>query len=591
MPLDAICLDAVTGEVAQQIIGMKIDKIQQPAGETLLLVLRGRGGGARLLISAGSGDARFHLTNARFESPAEPPMFCMLLRKHIGGAIVEGVVQPPRERMLELALRAFDITGTPTAKRLIVELMGRNSNIILTGEDGVIIDCLRRVGGDLTDRRQVLPGMLYRLPPGQGKRDPFDARAGEVSRGLAGVSGDMGADRWLLETFSGFSPLICREIVYRAYGETDVSVSRALAGDAGRSLDIAFDSAVTAARERRFTPCLLRETSGVPYDFSYTSITQYGGAFEITEPESFSALLDDFFTERARGERLRRGAADITKAARTALGRAERKTALRRDELVRARGREDLRRRGDIIMANIRSIRRGDTLLRTADIYSHEGAECEIELDPRKSPQQNAAAYYKEYTKKKNAEKYLSEQILAGETEIEYLGSVLEEIGRAVGSEDLEEIRAELSDAGYMRARGGERARGRAGKRVKSVPLSFVSETGFEILVGKNNTQNDELTHRAAARSDIWMHARGAPGSHVIIRTSGAEPDGTTLAQAAALAAWYSGARGARRAAVDYCRAGNVRRMPGGRPGMVTYTNFETIQASQERYVDGGQLR
>ncbi|MDR1588684.1 MAG: NFACT family protein [Oscillospiraceae bacterium] len=586
MPLDAICLSAVTEETATRVTGMKIDKIQQPEGDLLLLTLRGRGDAARLLISAGSGDGRCHLTRARFENPPSPPMFCMLLRKHLTGAMIESIVQPPRERVLVITLKAPDIAGGTEDRRLALEFIGRASNIVLTDGDGVIIDCLRRVGGDLSERRQVLPGLIYRLPPAQDKLDPLEADGRALPGLLAGAPGGIGVDNWLLNTFSGFSPLICRELQYRAYGDADIRVSQAVALDGGRRLAGAFEAAAEDIRQGRFTPFLLLDKSGEPFDYSYTRITQYEGALTGRAADSFSELLDEFHTERAARERVKRRAADITRTVKTALDRAARKTELRRAELERARNRDVYRERGDIVMANIWRIGRGDTLLRAPNLYADDGAECEIELDPRKTPQQNAARYYKEYAKMKNAEKHLSGQIVEGEREIEYLQSVLEEISKAGGESDIAEIRRELAGAGYLRTRGPSKGE----KRAKSAPMSFTSAAGTRILVGRNNTQNDELTHRVAARFDIWMHARKTPGSHVIVRTNGAEPDDRTLRQAAALAAWYSGARGAVRVPVDYCPARNVKRQPGGRPGMVFYTGFETIFADQEKYVADGEL-
>jgi predicted ribosome quality control (RQC) complex YloA/Tae2 family protein len=586
MPLDAICLSAVNDEIAPRVTGMRIDKIQQPEGDVLLLSLHGRGDNARLLISAGANDARCHITRARFENPASPPMFCMLLRKHLIGAAIESVTQPPRERALDIALIARGVAGETVRRSLVLELMGRGSNVVLTDDDGVIIDCIRRVGGDINSRRRILPGMIYRLPPPQGKIDPLETRPETLLSLFSGAAGDRCVDKWLLDTFFGLSPLICRELQHRAYGVPDIRASRALDLDGGRRLAEVFGEMAEHIKERRFTPFLLLDASGEPFDYSFTRITQYGDALTYREAESFSALLDEFYTVRAWRERARKRASDITKTVKTAAERARRKTEHRRLELNRARDREEYRRRGDIIMANLSNIRRGDRVLRAPDLYAQNGAECEIELDPLKTPQQNAAKFYKEYAKLKKAEQHLSGRILSGERETEYLESVLEEISKAGSESDLDEIRHELADAGYIKIR---RRAGDA-RRAISSPLSFTSATGARILVGRNNTQNDELTHKTAARFDVWLHARNVPGSHVIVQTNGAEPDDITLRQAAALAVWYSGARGAVRAAVDYCRVRNVKRRPGGGPGMALYTDFETIYAEPGKYIEGPGL-
>ncbi|MDR1299784.1 MAG: NFACT family protein [Oscillospiraceae bacterium] len=573
MALDAVCLEAVVGELSGSVTGMKIDKVQQPERDMLLLTGRGRGGQSRVLISAGQSDARCHATGARFENPDSPPMFCMLLRKHLAGSTIMALEQPPRERVVDIVTRSPDMAGDLREKRLILELIGNNANVILADGDGIIVDCMRRVGGALTGKRAVQPGLIYRRPPLLSKLDPCQTGAGELLEMLSRAPGGAETGKWLLDTFSGLSPLICREMQYMAYGDTQTRVASIIGGDGGRRLAEAFESVAAIIGERRFEPYMLLDESGEPFDFSYMRIRQYGGKLEVRRADSFSGLLDEFYAERSARERLRRRASDVTKTVKSAIGRAERKIGRRREELERTAGREGYRKRGDIIMANIHGIKRGDTLLRALDLYAEDGSDCAIELDPLKTPQQNAAAYYKEYTKLKNARIHLDGQIRLGEQELEYLLSVKEEISMADGERGLEEIRGELADAGYLRGRRPPKRNGRAASK----PLVFTAPSGAEILVGRNNAQNDELTHRVAARSDIWLHARGVPGSHVIIRANGAPPDSATVQFAASLAARYSQARGSLRAAVDYCQARAVKRRPGGRPGMVTYTDFETV--------------
>jgi predicted ribosome quality control (RQC) complex YloA/Tae2 family protein len=574
MALDAVCLEAVIGELSGSVTGMKIDKVQQPERDILLLTGRGPGGQSRVLISAGQGDARCHATETRLENPDSPPMFCMLLRKHLSGATVIALEQPPRERVVDIVARAPDMAGDLCEKRLILELIGNNANVILADSEGIIVDCMRRVGGALTGKRAVQPGLIYRRPPLLDKLDPCQTGAETLLDMLSRAPDGADTGKWMLDTFSGLSPLICREIQYRAYGDTQTRVSSVIGGDGGRRLAEEFESVAALIGERRFEPYMLLDGSGEPFDFSYMHIYQYEGKMEARKAASFSGLLEEFYAERSARERLRRRASDVTKTVKSAIGRTERKIGSRRAELERTERREEYRERGDIIMANIHGMKRGDTLLRAADLYAEDGSERVIELDPLKTPQQNAAAYYKEYTKLKNARRHLDEQIRIGEQELEYLLSVREEISRADGERGLEEIRGELADAGYLR---GHRPPKRGGRRAESKPLHFTAPSGAEILVGRNNAQNDELTHRVAARTDIWLHARGVPGSHVIIRANGAPPDSATVEFAASLAARYSQACGARRAAVDHCQARFVKRRPGGRPGMVFYTDFETV--------------
>ena len=571
MPLDAFCLTAVKNELRDRVLGMRIDKIQQPERDELIMTLRGNRDALKLLISAGTGDARVHETFFSFENPASPPMFCMLLRKHLTGARILEITQPPLERQLDITLSAADQLGDLTEKHLILELMGRHSNIILTGADGVIIDCLRRVDAEMSQRRQVLPGLYYRLPPQQDKADPLAITGEKFDDLICRPGSDKTAESRLIGAFCGISPLIAREIVFRAYSDTDVSILP----DGGVRLREEFLSLMADIREERFTPFLLVDGEGKPRDFSYTEITQYGGLFRGERPESFSSLLEGFYSRRAGAERMRQRSSDMTRTVKNALERVRRKLVNQRTELLNTEKREWLRQQGDIITANLWNMKKGQRVLKAENFYDPAGSVCEIPLDPLKTPQQNAARYYKDYTKARNAEKYLTEQIAIAEREEEYLSSVLDELSRAEGESDLVEIRQELVDAGYIRQQKNAPRK----KRGPSRPMLVRSSSGLEIRVGKNNAQNDELTLRQAFKSDVWLHAQRIHGSHVIISAGGAEPDETTISEAASLAAYYSQGRESGRVPVDYTLVRYVKKPGGARPGMVIYTDYKTILA------------
>jgi predicted ribosome quality control (RQC) complex YloA/Tae2 family protein len=575
MPLDAIFLSALKDELAGQITGLKIDKVQQPEQDQIILSLRGFGTSYCLLISAGTGDARLHLTEAEFENPQNPPMFCMLLRKHLTGAKISTLTQPPLERAVDIALDCFDALGEPCEKHLIVELMGRYSNIILTAQDGLILDCLRRVDTLMSELRQVLPGLYYRLPPAQDKRNPLGITKDELSALLNSCGTDKPVDKWLLDTFNGFSPLISRELVYRAYGDTEARLTEVIRKDDGARLCDIFSGLADTIHNGRFEAAMLLNSDGKPHDYSYTPISQYGSAFKQERADSFSALLDAFYTRRYAAERMRQRSQALTKSIRNAHDRILRKLENQREELKKTQGRERLRELGDLITANMHAIRKGMAVLKTADYYSEDGRETEIRLDPLKTPQQNAAKYYKDYSKAKNAETVLNEQISLGEGELEYLKSVLDEIARAESERDLTGIRQELTNTGYVKTQ----KTGKKEKTAQPQPDCYRSGTGFTIHVGKNNIQNETLTHKTAFKTDIWLHAQKIPGSHVIISTGGQEPDDETLREAAALAAYYSQARESKKVPVDYTLVKYVKKIPGGRPGMVTYTEYRTIIA------------
>ena len=575
MPLDAICLAAVREELSGSIAGLKIEKVQQPERDIIILALRGAGLQRRLLLSAGTGDARIHLTEYQFENPVSPPMFCMLLRKHLTGARIISVDQPPAERVIELALSAPDALGVLSEKHLIIELIGRASNIILTDNTGIIIDCLRRTGGELEGKRPVLPGLLYRPPPAQeGKLNPLTATVGEWDD-LFGHTIERTTDKWLQSVFTALSPLICRELAWRAYGETDFPMNKIR--DNGEALKREFFALMDKVNKGDFEPWSITDENSAPRDFSYTMIKQYVDAFVMSREDSFSKLLDNHFSRSALQERIRQRAAAMTKTVRTTRDRLVRKLAVQSEELKKTGEREVLRQCGDIITSNIHLMEMGRNELVAHDFFSETGGTRSIKLDPQKTPQQNAARYYKEYTKAKNAERFLTEQITLSENELMYLESVLEEIKLAEGENDLSSIRSELEQTGYLRSHKKAEK-----KHKESAPMSFISSTGDRILAGRNNTQNDQLTLKTAQKSDIWLHVQKLHGAHVIITCNGEQPDETSLVEAAVVAAYYSSARGGGKAAVDYTFVRHVKKRPGGRPGMVVYTDYKTIIAAPD---------
>lgn len=570
MPFDAVFLSAVTQEL-QPICGMRIDKVQQPTRDTVLLSLRSREGNCRLILSASVNHPRIHLTTARYEQPAQPPMFCMLLRKHLTGGKIKSLTQLPLERAVDLCMECTDELGELSDRHLHLELMGRNSNLILTGSDGRIIDGLRRVDLGMSEKRQVLPGLFYREPPAQGKLDPLAAEEVMLSSLLCSVNYSKRLDQWLTETFAGISPLIARELSYCATGETDTDILFADKGALCVNLSEQLRSLCAP-----FCPILLLQ-AGARKDFTYRSIRQYEGYMEQVEQESFSALLDDFYTGREQAERMQNRSQVLRKTVSNLCARTGRKLELQRKELEATYGRERLRQLGDIVTANLYQMERGQARLTATDFYDPEMKEITIDLNVTLSPQQNAAKFYKDYTKAKNAEKVLTEQIAAGEKEQTYLCSILEELDRAENEYDLTDIRAELLDGGYLRESGKKQM-----KVPPSRPMEFTSSDGFTIFVGRNNRQNDTLTCRLAYKSDLWLHTQKIHGSHVIIAANGAIPPDRTVTEAAMLAAWFSQARMGQNVPVDYCPVKQVKKPAGAKPGMVVYENYNTCYVTPD---------
>ena len=577
MPLDALCLSGVVHELQNALSGAKIDKIYQPGRDEVVLALRAPAGNVKLLLSANPSHPRAHLTQISRENPDKPPMFCMLLRKHLSGARLLELVQPPMERVVDLRLEALDELGDRVERRLVLEAMGRHSNLILLDGEGRIMDCLRRVDSDMSARRQVLPGLFYRLPPAQEKLDPSSLDRAALESALAAAPEESQADKWLLDTFGGLSPLICRELAFRAGGATDARLHQMGEGGRSRLLD-ELEGLLRSVQENSFTPVML-EKEGHPSDFTFQPISQYGPAVSCVPFPSFSALLDRFYEQRENQERVRQRGQDLIRSVTNARDRAARKIGLQEQELAATRDRERLRQFGDIITSNLHAMEKGMSRLTAADFYDPECPQIHIPLDPLLTPQQTAAKYYKEYNKAKTAESILTLQLEKGRRDLDYLNSVLEAIALAEGERDLQEIRQELTDTGYLRRPSKARDRG---KRVASKPMEFRSSSGLRISVGKNNTQNDLLTTKQAFKSDLWFHTQKIHGSHVILWTEGGQPDLTSIQEAAQLAAWFSQGRESGKVAVDYTPVKYVKKPGGARPGMVVYTTYETAYVAPD---------
>ena len=568
MPLDAICLQGVVGELAPQLTGSRIEKIQQPARDQVILLLRGS---RRLLLNAGANQPRLHLTEQLRDNPSQPPMFCMLLRKHLSGGVIESIRQEPLERVVTLTVLAADEMGERSRFTLVWEGMPRRANLILCDRDGRIIDCLRRVDLEAEQDRQVLPGLFYRLPTRQDKRSPLSVKEEEFAALLGRAAPDAPLDGWLLDTFTAISPLVARELTVRACGSTDAPVSQ------GRALWDVFSRWQQSVNENTFTPTLIKRNGSLT-DFTYGPVTQYGTYAETEIYDSFSHLLDDFYEKREQAERVKQKGRDLLKTATTARDRVRRKLAAQEKELAACLDRDHLRICGELITANLYRMERGQSRLTAQNYYDENCADMDIPLDVRLSPQENAARYFKQYSKAKTAEKYLTAQLQKGREELQYLESVLQELSQAESEQDFNDIRTELTDGGYIRQRGKKQP----GFQRASRPREFRTSAGLRVLVGRNNRQNDRLTTRDADKRDIWLHTQKIHGSHVILCTGGEEPDAQSLLEAASLAAYFSQAQDGAKVPVDYTPVKFVKKPAGARPGMVVYTTCQTLLADPD---------
>ncbi len=563
MALDAILLSGIIAELRPKLIGARIDKVQQPERDKILLSLRG-GESLKLLFDAGAGSGRLQETKMSFENPAEPPMFCMLLRKYLVGGRIEAIVQPDWERLAIVNITSRSELGDNVDLRLAAELMGRSSNLVLIGSDGRIIDCLRRMdyGGDA--ERRLLPGMIYRLPPKQRKPLVFDLSQEELTAALAASDTGKSADKRIMDCFSGLSPLICRELACRS-------------GDNAANLPEAISAFLDSVRAGELTPTLFTE-DGKPKEYSFMQLRQYAGVYETREFESFSELLDAYYSKRDILERRRRRSKELSHHVKTARDRIARKLTAQRAELQKCSERDDIRRCAELLTANLYRVHKGDGSVTVEDYYEPGCPQRTIKLDVLKTPQNNAAAMFREYNKLKTAEQHLTSLIAEGERQLEYLNSVLDETERAETEDDLAEIKAELIGTGYIKKPRGTKER----RHKKQGPMRFVSSDGFEILVGRSNAQNDELSTKTARRTDIWLHTKTVHGSHVIISCDGLTPPERTIEEAAQLAVYYSQAREGGKTQVDCTMVRNVRKPSGSLPGKVIYTDYSTLAVSAD---------
>ncbi len=562
MAFDALFLSAVLAEVREKCLGGRIDKIHQPSRDALILHIRGKESREKLLFAPNPTAPRLHLTASVPENPAEPPMFCMLLRKHLLGAKLADITQPPMERAASFVFDCTDEMGYPVQKTLVAELMGRTCNLYLLSPEGRIIDCLRRIGLDESAKRAALPGLMYQQPEPVAKMDP----RGEVNyvNLLAQSGADVLSDR-LMDTLGGLSPLVCREAALFAAGSTDARVEGCDMTSTAERIELFFHEHLNHP-----APYFYALPDGTPKQFAFCPIRQYG---QCQRAESFSALLDSYYTVRDRKDAMRQKGQAVRKTVQNLCTRLTKKLAIQEKELEATYDRERLRQLGDILTANIHRIVKGQTKIQCEDFYDENMALIEIPLSPILSPQQNAAKFYKDYARMKNAEKELTHQMELGENELQYLKSVLEELNRAGTEAELEEIRRELQDGGYLRPDVGKKRM----KQAKVAPMRFESTDGYPIYVGRNNRQNEELTFKSARKDDIWCHASKVHGAHVIISCGGTTPPDDTITQAAQLAAYYSESTGGQNIPVDVTPVKQVKKILGGKPGMVIYHTYKTV--------------
>ncbi len=574
MAMDAATLALVTDELARLLLDAKIDKIFEPTRDEVVLTLRTRTETFRLLLSARSGSARVCLTQDTFENPLTPPGFCMLLRKHLTGGRLIAVSREPGDRIVYFTFKCTNEMGDLVENTLAAELMGRYSNLVLV-QGGRIIDALKRVDFTDSDVRQLLPGLAYTLPPKPDRLDFCTVPAADIV--AAACQKDLPAAAALARVLTGVGPVVTREAVFRAFA-ADPRAADVPAGELNAPRRAALTAALAALQREHTaggTPTAVRLPQGEgeapkPVEFSFFVPQQYGPAAVLTTYAGYSELLEDYYAAKDRSERLRQKSRELYKAVHNLYDRAVRKQANRREELAQSEKADELRLCGELLQANLWACQKGDRAVTVTDYYT--GEEKTIRLDPRLTPNGNAQKYFKDYKKRQTAGKMLQKLLTEGEDEIEYLQTVLYEVEAAPGEQALNEIRAELKSQGYLKYYK------QRDKRQKPADfLRYRSSDGFEILVGRNNVQNDKLTLHTARGKDVWFHVQKAPGSHVVVMSRGQDVPDTTREEAAELAVLHSSQKGGARVAVDTTEVKNIWQANGAKPGMVLYTVYTTV--------------
>lgn len=580
MAFDACMMRAVLSEISREFPEGKIEKILQPRNDEINIIIHYGKSSRRLVFNVGPNAPRLQLSDRQKENPLKAPMFCMLLRKHFTGARIVSVAQPGFDRIAEFRVACYDDMGYPTEKKIICEIMGKYANLIVLDSEDKIISALKVIDFAASSVRQVLPGLKYQIPKQAEKLSPLEIDEKTFRQRLADFPAERTGEKFITSTYSGIATQIARELVYRASGHTDLPVCNIDPDAFWQS----FEAWQRLLIEESYTPTVAFDSSGKPVDYSYMDIGYLGDSVTIRHYDSLSEMMDVYFAERDRLEHIHQRAHDITTLLNNAEARTEKKLGIQRQALKDADRGEEYKRNADLITANLYQLKRGMESFRTVDYYDESCPEVEIKLDTRLSPSQNAQRFYKLYNKCKTAKVVLAEQITLWESELKYLESVRQFLATAECEADVMEIRDELYRSGYASRMKGYNPP----KKQTSQPHKFVTSGGYQLLVGRNNLQNDRLTFKLASKGDLWFHTKDIPGSHVIMLCDGEEPSERDYTEAASVAARYSKATGDL-VAVDYTRVKNIKKPGGAKPGFVIYkTNYTAfVRPATDEDIEG----
>lgn len=577
MAFDGVMMHYVKEEIKSVALDARVSQIHQPNRDELVIALRTKNGNKKLLVSSRANSPRICFTEHSIENPATPPMLCMLLRKRLGGAKLVDVRQIELERIMFLDFIATNELGDKVKLTLCVEIMGKYSNIILIDENDNIVDALKRVDFTMSTQRLVLPNIKYELPPKQDKLCILECSGRDIVEKAINTPAEMRLSKALLSAMQGVSPIITRELEYMV----GVDSNRELTVIDKLKLIEKVDKLKEYIVSGEKSPTMMIKPEGKPFDISFMDIMQYGEMASKKRFLDFSTLLDSFYYERDKAERMKVKGQDLLRLCSNIQDKLCRKIAVQEKELKDSLNRDKLRKKGDLLQANMYKMVRGQSFIDVEDYYDNNKI-VRIKLSPTLNPSQNVQKYYKDYRRAKTREEMLTVQIAKAKAELQYISAVQESLGRAESERELTEIRQELVDEGYLKNRN-PKGRNKALKLLP--PKEYTSSDGFTIYVGRNNKQNDKLTLKTARNYDMWLHTKDIPGSHVIIVSDNREITDTAILEAASLAAYNSKAKESDNVPVDYTIVKNVSKPSGAKPGMIIYVNNKTVYVTPKESI------
>ncbi len=578
MSFDGIVTRSIAIELNEKLKGAKIDKIYQPERDEIIIGLRTISDSYKLLMTASSSNPRIHLTTQKKENPITAPLFCMILRKHLQGGKILSVEQISSDRIIEIKIESYTELGDLTVKRLIIEIMGRHSNIILVSDKNTIVDSIKHIDFTVSSVRQILPGLIYEYPPLQDKISPDCFSVGKIKELFTNSPVDTSFEKILISSVTGISPQLAREISYRANKTTNVPLMNCNIENLTSETDAFFDN----IKNNKFSPTLIYDsTKRHPEAFSCVELTQYY-PMPVYSSDSISEIIDKFYEERSQNERINQKSAGLIKLINNNIDRCKKKIQLHKQNIEKSAKRDKYKLYGDLLVANLYKVSYGDKIAIVTNYFSENQEDIEIVLKPDLSPSQNAQHFYKQFNKAKTTEEYSIKELEKTKNELFYLETVLESLSLSKTTSDIDEIKEELAQQGYINIQKKKNKK----ISLKARPFEFKTSDGYTVYVGRNNVENDWLTMKSSYSTDIWLHTKFIPGSHTIIKTKGeTEIPDSSIIEAATLAAYHSKAKKSAQVPVDYTVIKNIKKPNGAKPGFVIYDNYNTVYVTPSEEV------